>query len=123
MKRLTKLVLVLLALVLLLPACNKIDTGIQGQVFLANCTGEEIAVDCTNIEPFEAILTVYDENVVVLQTVETKKDGTFVIALEPGTYYIHPQNNGDFPRAADFQVVVTEGEVVELTIQYDTGMR
>jgi len=36
------------------------------------------------------------------------------IALDPGTYFIHPVNNGSFPMAGDFQVVVTEGEVAEL---------
>ena len=126
MKRYPKFAFVLLALILLLPACNKVETGIQGQVFLATCTGGvngEIAVDCTNLQPFEATLTIYDENVIVVKTVDTKSDGTFIVELAPGTYYIHPQNNGGFPKAADFQVVVTDGEVVELTIQYDTGMR
>lgn len=123
MKRFTKFVFVLLALVLLLPACNKIETGIQGQVFLATCAGSDIAVDCTSTVPYEAVLTVYDENLVVLQTVETDKKGNFAIPLEAGTYYIHPQNTGDFPMAGDFQVVVTDGEVVELTINYDTGIR
>lgn len=125
MKRTTKLVFVMLVLVfvLLLPACNKVKTGIKGQVFLSDCYGEEVAVDCTAIEPYKAILTIYDADLVMLKTVETEDDGTFITALDPGTYFIHPQNTGLFPIAADFRVDVTDGVVLELTIHYDTGER
>lgn len=123
MKHTTKLMFLGIVFVLALSACSNITTGIRGQSFLADCTGSEIAVDCTSTMPFATSLTIYDENLVVVKTVKTKKDGSFAIALDPGTYFIHPVNNGSFPMAGDFQVVVTEGEVVELTIQYDTGMR
>lgn len=125
MKRNTKLVFLMLMLVfvLLLSACKKVETGIQGQVFLADCYGDEVGVDCTAIEPYQAILTIYDADLVMLKTVETEEDGTFITALDPGTYFIHPQNTGLFPIATDFRVDVSEGVVLELTIHYDSGAR
>jgi hypothetical protein len=116
-----------LVLALFLAACGGktagIDTGITGETYLSVCTGADIAVDCTNINPYATKLDILDENMVFLQTVETEEDGTFIIALDPGTYYIHPQNDGFFPIAADFRVVVTHGELAEMVISYDIGER
>jgi hypothetical protein len=116
-----------LVLTLFLAACGgktgSIDTGITGETYLSVCTGADIAVDCTNINPFATKLDILDENMVLLKTVETEADGTFTIALDPGTYYIHPQNNGAFPIAADFRVVVTKGELAQMVISYDVGER
>jgi hypothetical protein len=125
MKLLIKSGLVILALALLLSACETPTTGIQGKVVLAKCTGEQVATDCTAISTYAASLTLYNDKLNKLKTYKTKGDGTFEVALKPGTYYIHPEpaEPGKFPIAADFKVVVTKDKMTNLTIYYDTGLR
>jgi hypothetical protein len=124
-KQLIRISLFLLTLAVLMSACGKVTTGIQGKVVLANCTGSQIATDCTAQSTYSASLILYNENLVKLKTYRTKGDGTFLIGLKPGTYYVHPEPEaqGQFPMAADFKVVVTEGKLTDLTIYYDTGER
>ena len=125
MKWFGKLLLVLFSLVVFLSACAKPTTGIQGKVVLANCTGQQIATDCTAQSVYAASLAVYNDKLVKLKTYRTRGDGTFLIGLKPGTYYVSPQpeTKGKFPMAADFKVVVTEGKLTDLTIYYDSGVR
>ncbi len=125
MKFFSKFALLFCVLPLLLAACRKVTTGIEGKVVLAKCTGEQIATDCTAQSIFEASLTIYNQNLQELKTYRTKGDGTFVIGLKPGTYYVHPvpPTQGQFPMAADFKVVVSQGKLTDLTIYYDTGQR
>ncbi len=125
MKLFGKTFLALLALVFLLSACAKPTTGIKGKVVLAKCTGQEIATDCTAISIYSATLIVYDEKLVKLKMVKTKGDGTFLVTLKPGTYYVSPQPaiQGKFPMASDFKVLVLEGKMADLTVYYDTGFR
>lgn len=114
-----------LALVLVLSACGKPSTGIQGKVVLANCTGSQVATNCTALSIYSASLTIYNDKLESLKTYKTRGDGTFAIALKPGTYYVHPlpAEPGKFPMAADFKVVVTKDKLTDLTIYYDTGLR
>jgi hypothetical protein len=125
MKLFGKIILVVFSAVFLLSACGKPATGIQGKVVLARCTGEKVATDCTAESVYSASLTLYNDKLEKLKTYKTRGDGTFVIGLKPGTYYVHPQPQtaGQFPMAADFKVVVTQGQLTDLTIYYDTGQR
>ncbi|HTX90359.1 MAG TPA: hypothetical protein VMC09_03995 [Anaerolineales bacterium] len=124
MKLSVRIAALLLVLGFLLAACGKtINTGIKGQAFLASCTGSDIAVGCSPQDPYPATLVIYDKDMKPVKTVKTAGDGTFTVALDPGTYFVHPDNNGKFPIAADFKVVVTEGKLTELAIYYDTGIR
>ena len=125
MKFLIKFGLFLFSFAFLLAACGKVDTGIQGKVVLAKCTGSQIATDCTAQSTYAASLTIYDDKFVKIKIYKTKGDGTFLIGLKAGTYYVRPepQTQGKFPMAADFKVVVTEGKLTDLTIYYDTGER
>jgi hypothetical protein len=123
MKPLNRNAIFLFLFVILLTACGKVDTGIQGKVMLARCTGTQTATDCVGQATYTASLTIYDENLKKIKTVKANGDGTFLIALKPGTYFIHPENSGKFPIAADFRVVVAKGKLPFLTIYYDTGLR
>jgi hypothetical protein len=124
MKSSTRIIAVLFVFIVLLSACgNKITTGIKGQTVLASCTGADIATSCTGREPYPATLTIYDQNMTKLKSIKSSGDGIFLVALEPGTYFIHPENTGKFPIAADFKVVVTKGKLTDLTVYYDTGLR
>ena len=123
MKPLARIAAFLFLFAFLLAACGKVDTGIQGKILLASCAGTEIATDCVGQATYSSSLTIYDQDLTKIKNVKTSGDGTFVIALKPGTYFVHPENNGKFPMAADFKVVVTKGKLTELTIYYDTGLR
>ncbi len=123
MKSLLKSLLGILLLALALSACARGDTGITGKVVLGKCTGTGIAQDCVAQSTYESSLTIYDSKLNKLKTINTAGDGTFTVALKPGTYFIHPENSGTFPMAADFKVVVSEGKLTDLTIYYDTGQR
>jgi hypothetical protein len=100
-----------LALTILLAACGgKSDggTGIKGQAFLAECEGDQVAVDCFTQEPYQATLVIYNAAFEEIARVETEADGTFVIDLEPGIYFVHPDSPGAYPLATDYQVSVVE---------------
>ncbi|MBI4732435.1 MAG: carboxypeptidase regulatory-like domain-containing protein [Chloroflexi bacterium] len=116
-----------LALTLFLAACggNAGDggTGIKGEVYLAECEGDQIAADCFSQEPYRATLVIYNAAFEEIARVETEADGTFVFDLEPGTYFVHPESPGPYPIANDYQVTVAEGERTELIIIYDSGAR
>ncbi len=125
MKFAGKVALSVLVMLLFLSACRKVNSGIQGKVVLAYCTGADIATDCTPRSTYAASLTIYNDKMVVLGTYKTKGDGTFLIPLKPGTYYVHPEPEvrGSFPMASDFKVVVDQGKIPEMTIYYDMGQR
>jgi hypothetical protein len=98
-------------------------TGIKGQVFLAECQGPEVATDCFSQEPYQATLIVYNSDFEEIARILTKKDGTFEFEIEAGVYFIHPYSPSQYPIATDYQVVVAEGEMTELTVIYDSGAR
>jgi hypothetical protein len=125
MKSFGKFAFICLAFTFLISACGQSNTGIQGKVVLANCTGQEIAVDCTAVGTYSATLEIYNDKLVKIKTVQTRGDGTFQVALKAGTYYIHPVAPvaHKFPQASDFKVVVAQGEMPDLTVYYDNGDR
>jgi hypothetical protein len=102
MKPLARITAFLFLLAFLLTACGKVNTGIQGKILLARCTGTEIATDCVGQTTYSSTLTIYDHDLTKIKNVKTMGDGTFVVTLKPGTYFVHPENDGKFPMAADF---------------------
>ncbi len=122
-----------LLLVFLLTACGAKPTptaapsdgktGIKGQVFLAECQGSEVATDCFSQEPYQATLVVYNAKFEEVAKILTKTDGTFEFEIETGVYFIHPYSPSQYPIAPDYKVVVTEGQMTELTVIYDSGAR
>ena len=62
----------------------------------------------------------------IVGEVTSGDDGAFELLLPPGTYTIQPAppENGDFfPVAQPVPVVVGEGELTEVGIDYDSGLR
>lgn len=126
MKRLTPFVLVFLFLFLAACGGNGTDeegNGIKGQVFLAECQGDQVATDCFSQEPYQATLIVYNAAFEEIARVDTDEEGLFSFVLEPGVYFIHPYSPSPYPIATDYQVTVAEGDWTEMTILYDSGIR
>jgi hypothetical protein len=131
MKRYLSILLLLLAFLLAAcgadatatPVAGDGKTGIKGQVFLAECQGNEVATDCFSQEPYQATLIVYNGKLEEIARITTEEDGTFEFEIEAGVYFIHPYSPAQYPIATDYQVVVAEGEMTELTVIYDSGVR
>jgi hypothetical protein len=125
--------ILLLVLVLFLSACGgekatatparSGKTGITGQVFLAECQGDQIATDCFSQEPYQATLILYNGKMEEIARVLTAKDGTFEYELEAGIYFLHPESLSQYPIATDYQIIVVAGELTEITVIYDSGAR
>lgn len=121
----------LLIVAFILSACGEANgtpapsgkTGIKGEVFLAECTGNQVAVDCFSQEPYQATLIVYNRQMEEIDRILTDADGIFEYEIEPGMYYIHPYSPDKYPIATDYQIMVVEGQLTEMTIIYDSGAR
>ncbi len=111
--------------VLILTACGgkTTNTGIKGQVFLAECMGNAVAADCFSQEPYQATLIIYTAAYEEVTRIETEADGKFTLELEPGVYYLHPYSASAYPIANDYHLGVVEGEWTEITVVYDSGIR
>ena len=134
MQRLVSLIL----LVLLLSACapavetpsesdanaqGSLDSGIEGQVYLGECQGPQIATDCFEFTPYPAVLVVYSMNGREIERFETDDEGQFRVSLPPGTYVLHPESRALYPVAPDQIFVVAEGEFTHIVVVYDSGVR
>ncbi|MFH2103809.1 MAG: carboxypeptidase-like regulatory domain-containing protein [Chloroflexota bacterium] len=124
MKKLVSLVLLALFLVACGPSPADIGTsGIEGQVVLGECQGNQIGMECFETQPYQAIIVVLDQTGQEVTSFETDEDGAFRVALDPGTYILHPTSPGPFPVALDRIVTIVEGGFVEINILYDSGVR
>jgi hypothetical protein len=98
-------------------------TGIKGQVYLAECQGDQVAVDCFSQEPYQATLIIFNGAMEEITRFETESDGTFVFDIAPGVYYLHPYSANPYPIATDYQFSVVAGEYTEINVVYDSGVR
>jgi hypothetical protein len=106
------------------PASATGESGIQGQVTIGPaCPGPvRIETPCPD-RPFQATLTILDQNNQVVAKVQTDSQGNFHIALPPGTYIIQSATSAAMPRAGDQTVTVTKGQFTQVNITFDSGMR
>jgi uncharacterized surface anchored protein len=80
---------------------------------------------CPN-QPFQATIVVWDaERTQKAATFTTDEDGRFRVALAPGEYYIEPQppNPGVPPTPIPQSVTVPPDRFLQITIEYDSGIR
>ena len=101
------------------------QAGIRGLVTLGPlCPVVRTDQPCPD-EPYEATLLVFDASSHQVASVQSSADGTFSVALAPGTYRIAPQSpaGSPLPRAPEVNVVVPTGAWVVVDVKYDTGIR
>jgi hypothetical protein len=73
-----------------------------------------------------ATIVVEDKSNVVIGKAQSGADGRFYLQLEPGTHYLKPQPfpGKMFPHPLPSQrVYVPEGGIVNVVVEYDTGIR
>ena len=123
-----------LIVLFLLSACSQIITvtpsptlssGIEGQVTQGPMCPGPVAIGDSKCQdqPYQANISILDENNKPITSFQTDVSGIFKIPLNPGTYILHPESKKPLPHAADQSVVVEAGQFTQVTITYDTGMR
>lgn len=107
------------------PPATPVTSGIRGIVTIApTCEGATLASPCA--APYSARLIVLDMDGAIVGETTSADDGSFELILPPGAYTIQPvpPDNGDlFPVAQPVPVIVGEGELTEVGIDYDSGLR
>jgi hypothetical protein len=115
-------------LIVLLSACasatpGPVTSGVEGQVFIGpTCPVMQLDTPCPD-KPYQAILTIYDNNHRKISQFQTEIDGTFHVGLAPGDYILHPESASVMPSASDQPFKVSPGEYTNLVITYDSGIR
>jgi hypothetical protein len=102
------------------------NTGIAGTVTLGPmCPVMRADQPCPD-QPYEATVTIMESSS-GQQVAQAHSDaqGFFQIALMPGTYILHPETPADniFPTAGEQTITVTSGQIIQVMISYDTGIR
>ncbi len=75
--------------------------------------------------PLQAMFFVNDADGNEVARFESDEEGAFELLLAPGDYVIVPEPSAPVFRPAEqpHAVTVPEGEIVELVLRYDTGIR
>ena len=102
-------------------------SGIEGQVLLGPmCPVVQVGSPCPD-QPLEATIIIWNaERTTQVQTVTADQEGRFRVPLAPGDYYLDPQPiepGQAFPTPIPQAVTVPAGQFVQVTVQYDTGIR
>ena len=123
--------LLLAAVAVLWLACRgqqapPLTSGIEGQVLIGpTCPVLREGTPCLD-QPYQATIAVWNaERTEKVHTFTTDEDGRFRVPLAPGEYYIDPQspNPGVPPTPIPQTVTVPPDRFVQITIQYDSGIR
>jgi hypothetical protein len=101
------------------------SSGIEGHVTKGPVCPGPVRIGATNCQdqPYQASISILDSNSAQITQFQTDASGYFKIMLSPGTYTLHPISGKPLPRAADQTIVVTDGQLTQVTIAYDTGIR
>ena len=132
MKTIAALALIAAAAAALLFACKSEDeappltSGIEGQVLIGPmCPVIQQGTPCPD-EPYAATIVVWNaDRTKKVRTFETGSDGRFRVPLAPGEYYVDPQppDTGGPPTPIPQTVTVPAGRFLQITIEYDSGIR
>jgi len=98
------------------------NSGIEGQVSFGPISPvAQPGVD--NYRPYQATITVLNENGQVVTQFQSNADGKFRVSLKAGKYILRPEAPGPRPSAAKQFVTVSEGKFTQVHINYDSGIR
>ena len=101
-------------------------SGIEGQVLIGpTCPVLREGTPCRD-QPYQATIAVWNaERTEKVRTFTTDEDGRFRLPLAPSVYYIDPQPpmQGAPPIGIPQTVTVPPDRFVQITIEYDSGIR
>ena len=104
-------------------ATNTTTSGIEGQVLIGPmCPVMQANIPCPD-QPFQATITVLDENRNKVTDFQSDAQGNFKIGLKPGTYILVPESTNAMTHAGEQTVTVIEGQFIRVTVNYDSGIR
>lgn len=124
-----KQTLAILLVFLMITACKPLvedpagSSGIEGQVTLAECYGDQIAVDCIEHKPYQATFQVLDGHGSEVIRFQTDEEGNFKVELEPGDYVLHPILIIAYPIALNQIFAVQEEKYTHIDVVFDSGVR
>jgi len=101
-------------------------SGIEGQVLIGPmCPVVQQGTPCPD-EPYTATIVVWNaDRTKNVSTFQTASDGRFRVPLAPGDYYIDPQppDTGGPPTPIPQTVTVPANRFLQVTVEYDSGIR
>jgi carboxypeptidase family protein len=97
-------------------------SGIEGRVTIRPVRPVERR-GASNEGAYQAKIRVLDASGREVAMVESDATGRFRVPLPPGSYVLRPESPGRYPRASEQHVVVRPGDMTDVTIVYDSGMR
>jgi hypothetical protein len=102
------------------------ESGIEGQAVISPAHPGPQREGLSSSAPYKTTLVVWsagDDREV--KRFETGSDGRFRVALPPGDYRVGPvhQSGRFLPRGSEVTVTVAPGKFVQVTIEFDSGMR
>jgi hypothetical protein len=102
------------------------ESGIEGQALISPAHPGPLRQGEPASVPFKTTIVVWNTgDGREVTRVDTGSDGRFRVTMRPGTYRVGPpQQTGRFlPRASEETVTVTAGKFVQVTINFDSGIR
>jgi hypothetical protein len=99
-------------------------TGVRGRTVAGpTCPVERSDSPCPD-RPVTGTIVVKREDGTVVKRVTSSADGRFFVALAPGTYVLVGERAAGLHHLTKpFRVTLRSGQVVSLTIVFDTGIR
>ncbi len=98
------------------------ETGIAGTATVGpTCPVERADSPCPD-RPYEARITVWQGSTMVSET-RSGADGRFTVLLPPGTYRVVGESGSTFPHGTETTATVVEGQLTQVTLRFDSGIR
>ena len=99
------------------------SSGIEGRATAGpTCPVERVGSPCPEQTVAGAVVSVLRDGHEVTRFT-TRADGSFRVALDPGTYELDPTSGRPFPIGGPVSVVVRAGSYTHVDLHYDTGIR
>jgi hypothetical protein len=100
------------------------DSGIQGTALIGPACPGPVQVDnpCPD-QPYQGVLILLDAAGNIAAEIQTNQDGSFQVALPPGTYRITTAPGKMLPVSPAEEIRVEPGQYTAVQISFDSGMR
>jgi len=107
------------------PSEQEQTSGIRGKVLRGPVAGGPLTENAPSEAPFSATFSVRDTEGNEVARFRSDEEGSFELLIAPGDYLIVADASSPVfrPEEQPQPVTVPAGEIVELTLRFDTGMR